>query len=106
MLSIFPLLRARPSASEAVMPTAVTSTDAELLGWLIHRQDLSAFEVLLRRHGPMVLQVCQRVLHHPADAEDAFQATFVVFVKKARLINRPDLVGGWLHGVAQRVAMK
>lgn len=88
------------------MPTAVTSTDAELLERFLRRQDLAAFEVLLRRHGPMVYQVCQRVLHHPADADDAFQATFVVFVKKARTINRPDLVGGWLHGVAQRVAMK
>lgn len=96
--------RVRPQAAQSA--AALGSTDAELLQQFVSRRDLAAFEVLLRRHGPMVYQVCQRILHHPADAEDAFQATFVVLVKKASTIAQPDLVGGWLHGVAQRIAMK
>jgi RNA polymerase sigma factor (sigma-70 family) len=88
------------------MPTVSSPTDVELLERFVRQQDLTAFEALLRRHGPMVYQVCQRVLHQPQDAEDAFQATFVVLVKKAATISRPELLGGWLHGVAQRIAMK
>ncbi|MBL8795195.1 MAG: RNA polymerase sigma factor [Planctomycetia bacterium] len=88
------------------MATAVSPTDAELLERFVRRQDLTAFEALLRRHGPMVYQVCQRVLYQSQDAEDAFQATFVVLVKKAATISQPEMLGGWLHGVAQRIAMK
>lgn len=88
------------------MANATAATDAELLDRFVRHQDLAAFEGLLRRHGPMVYRVCQRILQHASDAEDAFQATFVVLVKKAATIGRPELVGGWLHGVAQRIAMK
>jgi RNA polymerase sigma factor (sigma-70 family) len=81
-------------------------SDGELLEAFSARQDESAFEALVQRHGPMVLGVCQRLLHDPNDAEDAFQATFLVLVRKADSIRPPDLVGHWLYGVAYRTAMK
>jgi RNA polymerase sigma factor (sigma-70 family) len=81
-------------------------TDGQLLDGFISRRDESAFEELLRRHGPMVLGVCRRVLGHVHDAEDAFQATFMVLVRKARSVVPRDLVGHWLYGVAYRVALQ
>ena len=80
--------------------------DAELLDRFARYADHPAFEVLLRRHGPMVFVVCRRTLTNPADAEDAFQATFLVFIRKARSLRRADRLGPWLYGVACRVAMK
>jgi RNA polymerase sigma factor (sigma-70 family) len=81
-------------------------TDGQLLERFVSERDEGAFEALLRRHGPMVLRVCRRLLHDPNDAEEAFQATFIVLVRKAAAIGRRDLVGGWLHGVASRIALK
>jgi RNA polymerase sigma factor (sigma-70 family) len=78
--------------------------DGDLLERFLSQQDESAFEVLLRRHGPMVLNVCRRVLHDPHDAEDAFQATFLVFVRRAASIARRELLGNWLYGVAFHTA--
>jgi RNA polymerase sigma factor (sigma-70 family) len=66
----------------------------------------AAFRALVIRHGPMVLGVCRRILDDPAAADDAFQATFMILVKKARRLRDRDLLGGWLHGVASRVARK
>ena len=63
-----------------------------------------AFAVIVKRHGPMVRNVCQRVLRDPHDADDAFQATFVILVKKASQLNLRDSLGPWLHVVALRVA--
>src|SRR5262249_16879088 len=81
-------------------------SDAELLQRYISRRDEAAFAALGRRHGPMVLGVCRRVLRHPHDAEDAFQATFLVLVRKAQAIVPPERVGAWLYGVAYRTSIK
>jgi hypothetical protein len=70
--------------------------DSELLERFIAQRDERAFELLVRRHGPMVLGVCKRILRNEVDAEDAFQATFVVFVRKASSINPRANVGSWL----------
>src|SRR2546423_4475006 len=72
-------------------------TDAQLLERFIAQRDEAAFESLMWRHGPKVLGVCRRVLRHEQDAEDAFQATFLVLVRKAGSIRRSASVGGWLY---------
>jgi RNA polymerase sigma factor (sigma-70 family) len=69
------------------------------------QQDEAAFAALVRRHGPMVLGVCQRILRDPHDAEDAFQATFLVLVRKTGSLARPELLANWLYGVACRTAL-
>src|SRR5438445_4071487 len=81
-------------------------TDAELLSCFIDKRDEAAFEALLRRHGPMVLGVCRRVLRNHHDAEDAFQATFLVLVRKAASIVPRTMVGNWLYGVAHTTALR
>jgi RNA polymerase sigma factor (sigma-70 family) len=83
-----------------------SASDGQLLGRFIDRREPLAFETLLHRHGPMVLGVCRRVLRDPNDAEDAFQATFLVLVRKAAAVARRDAVGPWLYGVAARTARK
>jgi len=80
--------------------------DPELLGRFARDADRSAFELLLWRHGPMVLRTCQAVLRDPHDAEDAFQATFLVLARKAGSIGRREALGGWLYRVAHRLAVK
>ena len=65
-----------------------------------------AFTALMERHGPMVLDVCRQMLGNPHEAQDAFQATFFVLVRKARSVRKSESVASWLHGVARRVAMR
>lgn len=84
-------------------PDAVA--DSELLARFLHR-DEAAFEALVRRHGPLILSVCRRIARHEQDAEDAFQAVFLILAKKAAAIRNPDLLGNWLHGIAIRVAQR
>jgi RNA polymerase sigma factor (sigma-70 family) len=84
-------------------PTDVS--DEGLLGQYVAERDESAFAALLRRHGPMVWGVCQRLLGHRQDAEDAFQATFLVLACKAASIARPKQLANWLFGVARRAAL-
>jgi RNA polymerase sigma factor (sigma-70 family) len=80
--------------------------DADLLGRFVDSRDGHAFEVLVRRHASMVWNVCQRVLHDEANADDAFQAVFLTLVRKAHTIGRRGSVASWLHRVAYRVAME
>jgi RNA polymerase sigma factor (sigma-70 family) len=80
--------------------------DGDLVASFVARKDEAAFEVLVNRHGPMVMGVCNRVLRNHADAEDAFQATFLVLVRRAASILPPHMIGNWLHGVAYRCALK
>jgi RNA polymerase sigma factor (sigma-70 family) len=80
--------------------------DGELLEEFIRCHDELAFEALVRRHGPMVWGVCRRILQNETDAEDAFQATFLVLVRKAGGIRPRGMVGNWLYGVAQNTARK
>ncbi|MFI5456245.1 MAG: sigma-70 family RNA polymerase sigma factor [Isosphaerales bacterium] len=84
--------------------------DDQLVERYLARDDLAAseaaFTALVDRHGAMVLSVCQRLLQNPHDAHDAFQATFLVLVRKAASIRRRESVGGWLFGIARRVAAR
>src|SRR5438105_15930868 len=85
---------------------AAAGGDAQLLERFIELRDEAAFEALVRRHGPMVLGVCRRILHNLHSAEDAFQATFLVLARKALSIRRRDLVASWLYGVAFQTALR
>ena len=80
--------------------------DGALLERFVHDNDAAAFEVLVRRHGPMVLGVCRRVLADSHDADDAFQATFLVLARRAETVRNPAAVGAWLHAVAWQVATR
>jgi RNA polymerase sigma factor (sigma-70 family) len=80
--------------------------DAELLERYLTERDEDAFETLVKVHGPMVLGLCRRMLREPKDIEDAFQATFLVLVRKAPRIRDRELLANWLYGVAYRVATR
>jgi RNA polymerase sigma factor (sigma-70 family) len=84
-------------------------TDGELLECFQTSRDAvghEAFRILVERHGPMVLGLCRSLVRDPHEADDAFQATFLVLVRKAESIRRRDTIGPWLHGVAGRVARR
>jgi serpin B len=94
------LRRTTPSAG------AGDPSDGQLLERFAGQRDEAAFAALLERHGRMVWNVCRRVLANASDADDAFQAAFLVLVRKAGSIARRESVGSWLHGVAYRVALE
>jgi RNA polymerase sigma factor (sigma-70 family) len=95
-----PLLRYLRKLADA------SGTDAEALGRFVACRDQAAFELLVWRHGAMVLQVCRGVLRDQHAAEDAFQATFLVLARKAKSIRRGQSLAGWLYQVAYRVALR
>jgi RNA polymerase sigma factor (sigma-70 family) len=99
-IAIRQMLRMLSAGQSAGLP------DDELLKRFLEQRDEAAFESLLCRHGPMVLNTCRRLLGHLPDAEDAFQATFLVFCRKAKTIARRQSLGSWLHRVALRICLR
>src|SRR5262245_46437424 len=85
-------------------PTARQLTDGQLLQRFAADRDEGAFAALLRRHGGLVYGVCQHILRHEHDAQDAFQGTFLALARKAGSIRAEQAVGSWLYRVAYRVA--
>jgi RNA polymerase sigma factor (sigma-70 family) len=85
--------------------TRTDQSDRELVEQFLARGDEATFETLVRRHGPMVYRVCWRVLQHAQDAEDAFQAAFLLLAEKLRTVRKRESLASWLHGVAHRVAL-
>ncbi len=82
-----------------------SQSDAELLHDFLNNHNQDAFAALVRRHGPMVLSVCRRILRHQQDTEDAFQATFLALARKARTVRNRGSLAAWLHGTASRTAL-
>ena len=97
------VLSFRPSSSVGALGGF---SDGQLLDRFVERREGAVFEAIVRRHGPMVWGVCRRVLRDHHDAEDAFQATFLVLARKAASIMPREKLGNWLYGVAYQTAMK
>jgi RNA polymerase sigma factor (sigma-70 family) len=100
-----PVLQVLALRELAELPRGERS-DGELLARFVHARDEDAFAAVVRRHGPMVLAVCRRVLGNHADADDAFQAAFLVLVRKAGALGSRRPLGPWLHGVAFNTARR
>ena len=90
----------------SVLHNGVGRTDGQLLDSFIQRKDTAALAALVHRHGPMVWGVCSRMLRSHHDAEDAFQATFLILVQKAATLPDQEMVGNWLYGVARQTAVR
>jgi RNA polymerase sigma factor (sigma-70 family) len=86
--------------------SSANHSDTQLLERFAAHRDEAAFTALMARRGPLVLNLCQRILHNAHDAEDAFQATFLVLARMAGSIRKGESLGSWLYGVAYRIASK
>ena len=87
-----------------LLPDGAGMTDGQLLTRYVEGRDEDAFAALVKRHGPMVWGVCRRLLANRQDAEDSFQANFLVLVRKAAAVLPREMVGNWLYGVAYMTA--
>jgi len=105
-MAVRPLTRFVERLRNVLLQQEGAGTDADLLDRFVRHKDEAAFEALVGRHGPMVIGVCDRILHNSHDAEDAFQATFLVLVRKAASVRPQGMVGNWLYGVAYRTAQE
>ena len=92
--------------SGVIAETLVGNTDQQLVEYALAESEDTPFQAILHRHGPMVYRVCWRVLQHPQDTEDAFQATFLILAQKLQTLRKHASLASWLHGVAYRVALK
>jgi RNA polymerase sigma factor (sigma-70 family) len=101
-----PVNRLTEHLRRSVLRDGAGRTDGQLLDSFTQHRDQAALAVLVRRHGPMVWGVCSRMLRSPHDAEDAFQATFLVLVQKATTLPDREVVGNWLYGVARQTAVR
>jgi RNA polymerase sigma factor (sigma-70 family) len=95
-----------PKLYEQLQQAGGGLTDGQLLGRFVAARDEASFAALVRRHGPMILGVCRRVLRDAHDAEDAFQATFLVLARKAASVAKRESVGCWLYAVAYHTALE
>src|ERR1700682_2991945 len=86
--------------------TLADHSDRQLVEKAIAGRDEATFQAIVHRHGPMVYRVCWRVLQHSQDAEDAFQATFLILAQKLHTVRKHASLASWLHGVAHRVALQ
>jgi RNA polymerase sigma factor (sigma-70 family) len=96
----------RPNLAGLLLRPEDGLSDGQLLRRFLARRDQAAFAGLVRRHGPMVLAACRRILGDFHRAEDAFQLTFLVLARKADAVRPPEHIGPWLYGVACRTARK
>jgi RNA polymerase sigma factor (sigma-70 family) len=86
--------------------TVAGLTEDQVVARFVEAGDPVAFEAIIRRHGPMVFSLCRHLLRDANDVDDAFQATFLILVKKASTLRQPERIGPWLYGVASRVARR
>ena len=89
-----------------ISTTPPPAADGALLDEFVRTASSDAFEQLVRRHGPMVLGVCQRMLHDRNDVDDAFQSVFLILAHRAASIGQRELLANWLYGVAYQTALK
>lgn len=97
---------AAPPTSPAPTVDLSKQTDEQLLARFFQKKEDAAFEAIVKRHGPVVYGVCRRILSDANDADDAFQATFLVLVRKGASLRQPGRLSSWLFGVANRTARK